>query len=121
MAYNFFLYLMAAAYVLAGMNHFWHPGGYLKIMPSYIPAPAVMVAVSGICEILFGLLLLPVSTRIAAAWLIIALLIAIFPANIQMLVNFYRRNNPYLWVAILRLPLQLLLIWWAWLYTHKQA
>ena len=45
------------------------------------------------------------------------LLVAIFPANIQMMINFWNKNNPYLWIAIARLPLQILLIWWAWSYT----
>jgi uncharacterized membrane protein len=61
--------------------------------------------------------LIPDATRSIAAWLIIALLIAIFPANIQMSINFKRKNNPYFWITIVRLPLQLLLIWWAWLYA----
>jgi uncharacterized membrane protein len=73
--------------------------------------------ISGACEIVFGLLLIPDTTRSIAAWLIIVLLIAIFPANIQMSINFKRKNNPYFWITIVRLPLQFLLIWWAWSYT----
>ena len=89
----------------------------MKIMPPYVPYPLAMVYISGVFEVLLALLLLPLATRHVAAWLLILMLIAIFPANVQMAVNFWRRHNPYLWVAILRLPLQIPLIYWAWLYT----
>ena len=111
------LYIMSLVYVAAGILHFIRPKVYLKIMPSYLPYPLQMVYISGFCEILFGLLLLFPATRTAGAWLIILLLIAVFPANIQMAVSFYQKNNPALWIAILRLPLQFVLIWWAWIYT----
>jgi uncharacterized membrane protein len=109
---------MAALYVLAGANHFWHPRMYQKIVPTYLPSPHTLVLISGICEITFGLLLLPEGTRKLAAWLIIALLIAIFPANIQMTLDYYHRHSPYTWVTMARLPLQLVLIWWAWTFTR---
>ena len=114
---HFFLYLMAAAYVVAGLNHFFNPRFYVRIMPAWLPWHTQLVAISGLCEIAGGLMLLLPATRVAGAWFLIAILIAVFPANIQMTVNFAQRHNPYLWVTILRLPLQLVLIWWAWLYT----
>ena len=110
---------MALAYLAAGIYHFVAPGFYKKIMPAYLPYHMELIYVSGVFEILLGLLLLPASTRVYAAWGVIALLIAIFPANIQMAVTFYQRKNPYLWIAILRLPLQFLLIWWAYIYTKQ--
>jgi len=112
-----FLYVMALGYVIAGIIHFTHPAFYKKIMPLWLPYHFALIYISGVCEIVFGLLLLPEATRSIGAWLIIALLIAIFPANIQMAINYWNRNNPYLWIAIARLPLQILLIWWAWIYT----
>lgn len=115
---SFFLYLMAAGFMLAGLLHFIVPKGYLRIMPPWLPYHVPLVALSGMCEILGGVLLMQQSTRAAGAWFIIAILIAVFPANVQMAVNFYQRHNPYLWLAILRLPLQPLLIWWAWMYTR---
>ncbi|MDQ3279333.1 MAG: DoxX family protein [Bacteroidota bacterium] len=108
---------MAAAYIIAGINHFAHPQIYLAIMPPWLPAHAALVFVSGALEILFGVLLLLPRTRRAAAWGLILLLIAVFPANVQMLVNWFREENSRLWLAVLRLPLQLLLIWWAYQYT----
>lgn len=114
-----FLYVMSVIYIAAGIYHFVAPGFYKKIMPPNIPYPMEMIYISGVFEIALGLLLLPASTRVYAAWGLIALLIAVFPANIQMAINFYQRKNPYLWIAYLRLPLQLLLIWWAYIYTKE--
>lgn len=114
---SFFLYLMATAYIVAGLNHFWHPKMYMRFMPTYLPWHYELVLLSGVFEILFGVLLFFPATRIVGAWGIILLLIAIFPANIQMAINFYRAESSYLWLTIARLPLQPLLIWWAWLYT----
>ena len=113
------LYTMSLFYILAGIYHFVRPKFYMKIMPPWLPSHLQLVYISGACEIILGLLLFPVATRSIAAWGIIALLIAIFPANIQMMLNFRRKNNPYLWATIVRLPLQLLLIWWAWRYTGR--
>ena len=108
---------MATGYVIAGIMHFVRPRTYKRIMPPWVPQPLAMVYLSGVMEITFALLLLPVITRHIAAWLIVLLLIAVFPANVQMALNFRRKHHPYLWLAIVRLPLQPLLIWWAWLYT----
>jgi uncharacterized membrane protein len=112
-----FLFIMAGLYVVAGINHLVHPLFYYSIMPPWIAWPATMVLVSGVLEILLGLLLLPAKTRRLAAWGIVALLIAVFPANIQMMLNYHKQDNPYLWITIIRLPLQFVLIWWAYQYT----
>ena len=111
------LFVMSVFYVTAGVNHFWHLGFYLRIMPPWLPWHNELVVISGICEISFGLLLLFSSTRRLAAWSIILLLIAVFPANIQMLLNYLNESNPKLWISILRLPLQIILIWWAYTFT----
>ena len=88
-------------------------------MPPWLPYHAALVLISGICEVVFGLMLLLPTTRKMAAWLIILLLIAIFPANIQMMLHYMDENNPRLWMAIVRLPLQVLLIWWAYGFTKE--
>jgi uncharacterized membrane protein len=77
-------WLFAGFFVFAGVQHFRDEAFFLKIMPDYIPyelhRPAVLV--SGVCEILLGVLLvIPRTTRLAA-WGLIVLLIAVFPANI---------------------------------------
>ena len=110
---------MAGFYVLAGANHFWHPQFYLAIMPEWIGWHEALNFAVGIFEILFGLLLIPQQTRRVSAWLIILLLIAIFPANIQMMLNYIHEGRSGLWIAIVRLPIQLLLIWWAYGFTKK--
>ncbi|HTG34042.1 MAG TPA: MauE/DoxX family redox-associated membrane protein [Thermoanaerobaculia bacterium] len=114
-------YLMAALYVLAGVNHFLNPALYLKIMPPYLPWPRFLVEVSGVCEIALGLLLLvPRCTR-WAAWGLIALLIAVFPANLHMAVH--PELYPEIPAAALwaRLPLQAVLIAWAYVYTRSDT
>lgn len=115
--YKVMCYLMALLYIAAGINHFVRPAMYRKIMPPWLPAHHTLVLLSGVAEIVLGVLLLFPATRVWAAWGIIALLLAVFPANIQMAVQYYRSGHPYLWLALLRLPLQFLLIWWAYVYT----
>jgi uncharacterized membrane protein len=110
---------MSVLYVVAGINHFVNNSFYERIIPSWLPSPVVINYLSGLCEIIFGLLLIPVATRVIAAWLIIALLIAVFPANIQMMFNYKHSGNPQLWITIVRLPIQIVLIWWAWIYTRS--
>lgn len=111
------LYAMALFYVFAGVMHFLKPKVYLKIVPAYLPFHLPLVYLSGVLEIFAGLLLLFPITRSVGAWLTILILIAVFPANVQMAISFYQKRNRYLWLAIARLPLQFLLIWWAWIYT----
>lgn len=111
------LYIMILFYAGAGINHFIRPGFYLKIMPPWLPFHEAFVFTSGVAEVLCALLLLFTGTRRSGAWAVIALLVAVFPANIQMLVNYKHDNNPLTWIAILRLPTQLLLIWWAYSFT----
>jgi uncharacterized membrane protein len=110
------LYLMAAFYIYAGVAHFRTPKFFLKAVPPWLPNPQLMVDASGVVEVLCGVGLLFAQTRPWAAWGIIALLIAVFPANVYMLTSgkFSRIPKWFLW---LRLPLQGVLIWWAWLYT----
>lgn len=112
--------VMAVLYILAGANHFLNPTFYLKIMPPWLPWHTELVFISGVFEIIFGLLLLFPFTSRLAAWGIIGLLIAIFPANIQMMLNYWHESNPLLWISILRLPLQIILIWWAYTFTKKR-
>lgn len=113
------LYVMTLLYIVAGINHFAKTDVYISIMPPWLSYKRLLVYVSGGCEILFGILLLAATTRRLGAWAIILLLIAVYPANIQMAVNYYRSGSSYFWITILRLPLQFILIWWAYQYTKK--
>lgn len=97
-------------FVAAGVNHFARPDFYVKIMPPYLPSPDLLVAVSGVAEVLLGVLLLIPRFTVPAACGLIALLIAVFPANLHMALNaeLYPEFPPAaLWG---RLPLQCLLI-----------
>ena len=116
------LCLMAAVYVGAGVAHFTSTEFFVAIMPAYLPRHVELVHLSGAIEIGLGLLLLVPATRRLAAWGVIALLIAVFPANLNMALNDIRPPGPFgppstlaLW---LRLPFQLVLIAWAWWYTR---
>ncbi len=111
---------MGIFYIMGGINHIARPDFYLAIMPHWMPFHFMLVLISGIFEIALGILVMLPSTSRIAAWGIIFLLIAVFPANIQMAVDYYHQNNPNLWVALLRLPLQIPLIWWAYIYTTKK-
>lgn len=111
------LYLMILFYAGAGINHFVRPAFYLQIMPPWLPWHSELVFVSGVAEVLCALLLLFSKTRRFGAWAVIALLVAVVPANVQMLLNYKAENNPQTWIAVLRLPIQLLLIWWAYGFT----
>ncbi len=113
------LYLQSLLYIFAGINHFRKPAFYRSFLPDWLPAPLQMIYISGAVEIILGVLLVIPLTRQFAAWGIIILLIAVFPANIQMAVNYSKSDDPHLWIALVRLPVQLLLIGWAWVYTTK--
>jgi uncharacterized membrane protein len=104
----------AVFYVMAGTLHFIRPEPYLRIMPPSIPWPAAMVRISGAFEILGGLGLLVNAARRAAAWGLVALLIAVFPANIYMAMRPAEAGAASIAPMLRwgRLPLQLVLIWW---------
>ena len=108
---------MSLLYIAAGIFHFVRPQFYMRIMPAWLPWHSRLIYISGVAEIILGVLLIPVATRSLAAWGIIVLLVSVFPANIQMAINYWNKQNPYLWIALLRLLLQFILIWWAWQYT----
>ncbi|MGY2130795.1 DoxX family protein [Hymenobacter sp. HD11105] len=110
-------YVLALLLVAAGTLHFIAPGPYLRIMPPYLPAPLMLVYLSGLAEIGLGLGLLFRRTRRWAAWGTVALLIAVFPANVYMAQANDSLFHLPTWVVWARLPLQLVLIAWAWRHT----
>jgi uncharacterized membrane protein len=107
--------LLATLFVAAGILHFVLPQRYEAIVPFWIPEHPLMVQLSGAAEVLGGIgLLIPV-TRTAAGWSLIALLVAIFPANVEMLRQAdAAAESSSLWrIALwMRLPLQGVLILW---------
>lgn len=114
-------WLFGILFILAGLNHFRSPDFYVNIMPPYLPWHRELVAISGVAEIALGALLLFRRWTVLAGWGLIALLVAVFPANLHMAMHpdLYPSLAPAaLWM---RLPLQGLLIAWAYYYTRPAA
>jgi uncharacterized membrane protein len=109
----------------AGLNHFLSPEPYLGMMPAEIPERfhVLLVDISGIAEMAGGLGLILPATRRLAAWGLIALYVAIFPANLNMAINHLPLGTKPIdaWLLWARLPLQLVLIVWSFWYTRRDA
>jgi len=118
------LWVMAVAYAFAGFNHLMNPDFYLAIMPPGLPNPEWLNVLSGLAEIVLGVFVLEPRTRVYAAWGIIALLIAVFPANLYVALENVGAAGPGSgagganWV---RIPFQALFIVWAWWYTRPES
>jgi uncharacterized membrane protein len=119
MVKKYFVYVMGTVYIAAGLNHFWHQAFYMNIMPGYIPYPLAMVYISGVAEILLGAGLLFPATRKVAAWGIVALLVAISPVHVNMVLHPENYSNIPLLALYARLALQFVLIWLAYIYTKE--
>jgi len=108
----------AAFFIIAGITHFTNRDFFTSIVPPYLPWPVMLVYASGVAEIALGSLLLVPKTTEWAGWGLIALLIAVFPANIHMAMN------PHLYPAtpraalLLRLPLQAVFVALAYWYAR---
>ena len=111
--------LLAALMVAAGVFHFLRPKGFLRATPSWVPAPLFMVYFTGVCELAGGIGLVVPLTQRAAAWALVVFYVAVFPANVNMAVNKigFGRAAPPAWLLWGRLPLQGVLIAWAWWFT----
>lgn len=107
-----FCWILAVFIVLAGANHFVSPSFYLELMPPYLPWHLGLIYVSGLAEIALGIAVLIPRTRRMAGWGLIALLIAVFPANIHAALYGFRSVPS--WILWARLPLQFVVI--AWVY-----
>jgi uncharacterized membrane protein len=120
------LWVMAFAYVAAGFNHLVNPAFYVAIMPPELPNPEWLNLIAGLAEIVLGVFVLEPRVRTLAAWGIIALLIAVFPANLWVATQNLgppdfapgTGNAATNWA---RLPLQALFILWAFWYTRPDA
>ena len=120
------LWVMASFYMGAGVNHLINPAFYMAIIPPDLPNPEWLNVLSGLAEITLGVFLLEPRVRILAAWGVIALLIAVFPANIYVAVHNIgvpggEPGTGNATANMVRLPFQLALIVWAWWYTRRDA
>lgn len=118
---RFALIALAFVFVAAGVNHFVNPEFYVAIMPPYLPAHDALVVLSGVFEILGGIGVLVPRARSLSGWGLIALLIAVFPANLHMALN------PDLFADVspgslyFRLPIQFLFIAWTYWATRPSS
>jgi uncharacterized membrane protein len=111
------LYVMAVLYILAGINHFRKPELYFKIIPPFLTNKKFINEFSGLIEIMLGIYLcIPVFSNLAAIS-IMAFLVVIFPSNIYMAMDEKASLGLPKWLLYLRLPLQLVLIYWAYQYA----
>jgi uncharacterized membrane protein len=114
--------VLAVCMVIAGVLHFVVPEPFIRIVPPLLPAPALLVFLSGAIEILLGIGLLLPSLRQISAWGLVILFIAVYPANLNMAINHIEIQgipNTW-WFQAIRLPFQFVLIAWAYWYTRPE-
>lgn len=111
--------LLAAFFAVGGALHFVFTTAYVRIIPPWLPAPHALVLISGLCELGGGLMVLYAPLRRVAGMGLIALAIAVWPANLQMLLGAHAAHAALGWQTLLfaRLPLQALIILWIWRAT----
>jgi uncharacterized membrane protein len=110
--------LFAAFSIVAGVTHFTNRDFFTSIVPPYLPWPEMLVSVSGVAEIVLGVMLLVPATMRLAAWGLIALLIAVFPANIHMAMNPQLYPDVSMAALLIRLPLQGVMVAIAYWFTR---
>ncbi len=109
--------LLSFGMVAMGVFHLANPKPFVAVMPDSLPFPAALVAISGLAEVVGGVGLIFPATRFAAGWGLVALYVAVFPANVHMALH-HSFGLPT-WLLWLRLPLQIPLILWA-LWAGRQ-
>ncbi|MEP7184420.1 MAG: DoxX family protein [Rhodanobacter sp.] len=116
-------WLLALFFAVAGMLHFILMPSYMSVMPRWLGSHRALVIISGVCEIAGGMGVLWSGTRRWAGYGLIALCVAVLPANVQMLLDARTSHAPALIQTLLwmRLPLQGLLVWWIWHVTRGRA
>jgi uncharacterized membrane protein len=113
---------LALLLLVAGALHLAAPSLYDPIIPSFVPGSArAWTLATGVIEIALGCGLTRTSTRRAAATLTAIFFVVIFPANLQMAIDWSHRSAAEFAIALIRLPLQLPLIWWAWRVRDRSA
>ena len=118
MVFPWHLYAMAFMYIFAGLMHFIKPKAYLRIMPRYLPQHKLLIALSGVAEIVLGIgLCIPILKNTSIYGIIVML-------SLFLLVHFYMLSGEKAaagipkWILLLRIPLQLGLVYWAYWYLQ---
>lgn len=107
---------MAAMYIVAGLIHFIKPKVYLRIIPRYLPRPKLLVALSGIAEIVLGIGLCFPASKNASVYGIILMLLVFLLVHFYMLSSEKASAGVSKWILVLRIPLQFGLMYWAYVY-----
>jgi uncharacterized membrane protein len=110
------VWILALFFVAAGLNHFLNPAPYLSMMPPYLPCPRALNIISGSAEIAGGVGILFPALRRMAGWGLVILLVAVFPANLNVALHGWKGENIAAWILWARLPFQPLimaLVYWA--------
>jgi uncharacterized membrane protein len=118
------LVLLGVLMMGVGVDHFLNPTPFERIVPSWLPSPAMLVAVSGVFEVLGGVGVLVPRTRRFAAWGLVALYVAVFPANVNMAIHHIQLSPTDalpVWAMWARLPFQALFIAWAYWFTRDDV
>jgi uncharacterized membrane protein len=115
------LLALAFAFVAAGTNHFVNPDFFVAIMPPYLPAHLELVYLSGVVEIAGGIGVLIPALRSLAGWGLVALLVAVFPANLHMALHPELFSDMTPFALYSRLPIQILFIAWAYWATRADT
>ena len=126
-----FLYIMAGFYAFAGIAHLVNPAIFIAVFPEWLNwddlgfsvlTRTSLVVISGVCEILFaGMLLFRPTRRFGAFMIFLMLVVYLLLIHIPMVYDYAVGHNPYLWIAIVRLPLQFVLLWWTYIYAKAPA
>jgi uncharacterized membrane protein len=113
-------WLLAGLLATAGVTHLVAPGPYVRIVPPALPAPAALVALSGVAELACAVLVAVPRTRRTGGWATVVLFVVVFPANVQMALDSGGGAGWYRTVVWLRVPLQVPLVLWAASVARRQ-
>lgn len=116
MATHWHIYIMAGLYIIAGIMHFIKPKAYMRIMPRYLPNHKILVYLSGITEIILGLALCIPELKNTAIYGIIVMLTVFLLVHFYMLTSKKASAGFPIWLLILRIPIQFVLMYWAYWY-----
>ncbi len=118
------LYLLSLNLCFVGFLHLITPDFFVAIIPKGLPNPEWLNVISGLAEIVLGVYLLEPRTRVYAAWGVIALVIAVFPANVNMMLENIGPDGPGTGSPVVnwvRLPFQIVFGLWAYMFTKDPA
>ena len=117
------IWMLALFFMAAGFNHFLNPAPYLSMIPPYLPCPHALNILSGAAEMAGGVGILLPPTRLLAGWSLVALLVAVFPANLNVALHGWKGENIAPWLLWARLPFQPLimaLVYWGCIARRSQ-